>query len=79
MREIIKVETLEDYQLMLTFDNGETKIKDMKPYLDKGIFKKLKDINVFNNVKIKYGTISWENDIDMCADSLYKTSKTIEK
>lgn len=79
MREIIEVEVLEDYQLKLTFDNGEIKIKDMKPYLDKGIFKKLKDKKVFNNVKIKYGTISWENDIDMCADSLYATSKTIER
>ena len=79
MREIIEVETLEEYQLKLTFDNGEIKIKDMKPYLDKGIFKKLKDKKVFNNVKIKYGTISWENDIDMCADSLYETSKTIER
>ena len=79
MREIIEVEALKDYQLKLTFDNGEIKIKDMKPYLDKGIFKKLKDINVFNNVKIKYGTVSWENDIDMCADSLYETSKTIDR
>jgi len=78
MIEVIKAEAIEDYKLKLTFDNGETKIKDMKPYLDKGIFKKLKDINVFNNVKIKYGTISWEDDIDMCADSLYETSKTIE-
>ena len=79
MREIIRVETLEDYKLVLTFDNGEIKIKDMKPYLDKGVFKKLKDINVFNKVEIKYGALSWDNDIDMCADSLYETSKTIKK
>lgn len=79
MREIIKVETLEDYKLILTFDNGETKIKDMKPYLNKGIFEKLKDVKIFNNVKIKYGTISWDNDIDMCADSLYETSEINKK
>ena len=79
MREVIKAEAIENYKLKLTFDNGETKIKDMKPYLDKGIFRKLKDINIFNNVKIKYGTVYWENDIDMCADSLYETSETIEK
>ena len=77
MREIIKVETLEDYKLILTFDNGEVKIKDMKTYLNKGVFKKLKDVNLFNNVKIKYGTISWEDNIDMCADSLYETSEKI--
>ena len=52
MKEIIKVEPLEDYKLLLTFENNEKKIKDMKPYLNKGIFKKLKDINFFNKVLI---------------------------
>ena len=46
----------------------------MKPYLDKGVFKKLKKINFFNTVEIKFGTISWGENIDMCADSLYDTS-----
>ena len=50
MKEIIKVEPLKDYKLLLTFDNNEKRIKDMKPYLKKGIFKKLKDINIFNSV-----------------------------
>ena len=77
MKEIIKVEPLEDYKLLLTFDNNEKRIKDMKPYLNRGIFKKLRDINLFNNVDIKYGTISWGEDIDICADSLYDSSKKI--
>ena len=78
MREIIDVETLPNYELLLTFDNKVKKIKDMKPYLEKGVFKKLKDINFFNSVKMKYGTISWGEDIDMCADSLYETSKEVK-
>lgn len=44
MREVIKVKVLEDYKLELTFDNNVVKIKDMKPLLDKGVFKKLKKI-----------------------------------
>lgn len=75
MKEVIKVEPLKDYKLLLTFNNNEKKIKDMKPYLDKGVFKKLKNINFFNTVEIKYGTISWGENIDMCADSLYDTSE----
>lgn len=75
MKEVIKVEPLKDYKLLLTFNNNEKKIKDMKPYLDKGVFKKLKNINFFNTVKIKFGTISWGENIDMCADSLYDTSE----
>ena len=75
MKEIIKVEPLKDYKLLLTFNNNEKKIKDMKPYLDKGVFRKLKNINFFNTVEIKFGTISWAENIDICADSLYDTSE----
>ena len=75
MKEIIKLEPLKDYKLLLTFNNNEKKIKDMKPYLDKGVFRKLKNINFFNTVEIKFGTISWDENIDMCADSLYDTSE----
>ena len=75
MKEVIKVEPLKDYKLLLTFNNNEKKIKDMKPYLDKGVFRKLKNINFFNTVEIKFGTISWDENIDMCADSLYDTSE----
>lgn len=77
MKEIIKAEPLENYELLLTFEDGEKKIKDMKPYLEKGVFKKLKNKEVFKNVKIKYGTICWD-DIDICADSLYETSKKLK-
>ena len=75
MKEVIKVEPLKDYKLLLTFNNNEKKIKDMKPYLDKGVFKKLNNINFFNTVEIKFGTISWGENIDMCADCLYDTSE----
>lgn len=77
MREVKEVEVLSDYKLLLTFDNNEKKIKDMKPYLDKGVFQKLKDKNFFNTVKISYGTISWGEELDICADSLYETSEKI--
>ncbi len=77
MRKIVDVEVLENYELLLTFDNNVKKIKDMKPYLEKGVFKKLKDEEIFNKVKISFGAISWGNDIDMCADSLYESSKEI--
>ena len=78
MRKIVDVEVLENYELLLTFDNNVKKIKDMKPYLQKGVFKKLKDKEIYNKVKISFGTISWENDIDMCADSLYETSEEVK-
>ena len=36
---IIDVKALEDYKLLLKFENDEEKIFDMKPYLDIGKFR----------------------------------------
>lgn len=74
MHKIIKVETLDNYKLLLTFSNNEKRIKDMKPYLNKGVFKKLKDKSFFNSVHISFDTISWNEEIDICADTLYESS-----
>ena len=74
MRKIIKVKVLEDYNLELTFDNNIVKIKDMKPHLNEGVFQVLKNKEIFNSVKISFGTISWNEEIDLCADYLYETS-----
>ncbi len=78
MREVKEVQVLPDYRLLLTFDNNEKRIKDMKPYLEKGVFQKLKEKTFFNKVEISFGTISWGDKIDICADSLYETSEEIE-
>ena len=78
MRKVIKVKVLEDYKLELTFDNNVVKIKDMKPYLNIGVFKMLKEKEKFNSVKLNFGTISWNEDVDMCADYLYETSEELK-
>lgn len=75
MRKIVKVKSLDDYKLELTFDNNVVKIKDMKPHLEKGVFKRLKDKAIFNTVKVSFDTICWGEDIDLCADFLYETSE----
>lgn len=75
MRKIVKVKSLDDYKLELTFDNNVVKIKDMKTHLEKGVFKRLKDKAIFNTVKVSFDTICWGEDIDLCADFLYETSE----
>lgn len=74
MNRIKDVQVLDDYKILVTFDNEEKRIKDMKPYLDKGVFNKLKDRKFFESVRIAYGTITWGDNIDLCADSIYETS-----
>ena len=64
-----------DYTLTLTFSNAEVKVFDMKPYLEIGIFKELKDRSLFNSVKPFLGSIQWKNGQDLCPDTLYLESR----
>jgi len=75
--EAIEVVTNDDYTLTITFDNGEIRIFDMKPYLDKGIFTELKDMTYFKKAKIDDMTVSWNNKQDICPDVLYEDSVPI--
>ena len=60
-----------DHTLTLVFENGERKVFDVKPYLDKGIFKELKNLKIFNAVRPFLGSIEWPNGQDFCPDTLY--------
>ena len=74
---VINVEPDINYTLHLWFANGEEGIFDVKPYLDRGIFRALKDISVFNSVKPFIGSIQWSNEADICPDTLYLDSVKI--
>jgi metal-dependent amidase/aminoacylase/carboxypeptidase family protein len=67
----------QDYTLYLLFTNGEEGILDMKPYLDKGIFRELQDVSMFNSVHPFLGTIQWANEADLCPDTVYLDSVKI--
>lgn len=72
-----QVKPVDDYLLYLTFENGETKRFDMKPYLDIGIFKELKELSVFNTVRVNFDSIEWANEADLDPEILYKYSETV--
>ena len=73
------VHPINNYNLILTFENGEKRQFDMRPYLNKGIFHELQDILKFNAVRISFDTIEWENEADLDPEFLYKNSVTIMK
>ena len=51
---IKKVKALSNYKLELTFENKEVKVFDVKPYLETGLFKTLKDEKFFRTVKLTF-------------------------
>ena len=76
---IKQVKPLNNYNLLLTFENGEKRLFDMSPYLNLGIFQELKDEKMFRTVKTNFDTIEWDNEADIDPEILYKDSKMIEE
>ncbi len=73
---VTRVQPLSGYILSLTFKNGAQKLFDMKPYLETGIFKALKDEALFNTVRISFDTIEWANEADIDPETLYADGYT---
>lgn len=68
------VKPLDDFKLLLTFENHENRIFDVKPYLSLGIFKELNNPNIFNTVRISFDSIEWVNSVDIDPEILYRDS-----
>ena len=71
------VKAMDNYKLILTFENNEKKLFDMIPYLELGVFKTLKNENLFKTVKVSFDTIEWSNGADIDPETLYENSHSI--
>ncbi len=68
----IEVKALENYHLFIKYENGVSGKVDLSDLIMKGIFSVLQDHREFQKVYIgQYGQIAWNNDLELCSDSLY--------
>jgi len=65
----------DDYKLCIKFDNGEEKVFDMKPFLHYPVYQELQDKLLFKDATVRYGTVVWNEEIDVDPDRLYLESK----
>jgi len=68
----------DNYCLLLTFENGEKRVFDLKPYFDKPVFKRLKNAAVFKTAHVASGSVEWQGEIDLSYDTLYLKSKAVK-
>jgi hypothetical protein len=66
------------YLLRLTFTNDEERVYDCSHLLDFGVFKELREVEYFRQVKPAHGTVVWPNEQDICPDTLYEESQAVE-
>lgn len=77
MHHIIAVEPKADFLLQLTFEDGEERVLDLKPYLRGSLFTPLRDESLFRKVEVSKEPrgLKWPNGADLCADMLYLESR----
>jgi hypothetical protein len=73
-RSVTLVETVGDYRLRLTFDDGIQGVVDVEPHLWGPMFESLRDPDVFARVRVdpEAGTIVWPNGADLAPEMLYR-------
>ena len=64
-----------DYTLLITFINGEKRIYNARPLLNKAIYSSLRNIGFFMKAKASCGTVIWDDDIDLAPEHLYECSQ----
>ena len=63
LKAVTGVVPLADYQLLLSFAGGESRVFDVAPYLGKGAFAALRDKALFDAVRISFDTVAWPNGL----------------
>jgi hypothetical protein len=70
MAKVISVEPMGDYKLKIELSNGRKGVFDVSPYIDKGVFKELKEPAYFRSFRPAFGGIMWPHEQDFSPETL---------
>lgn len=70
----VDVQPMEDYRLLVTFQNKEQKVFDVSVLLELPMYYKLKNKGFFSLAKADGMCVYWNDEIDICPDMTYEDS-----
>ena len=71
MLRVVDVDYIKNYELFVTFSNGEQKVVDLKPHLTGEVFGELLEKDKFIQYGLTRITIEWANGADLAPEFLY--------
>lgn len=72
--KLINVTPLDDYKLLIEYENFEKRIFDVKPYISGSWYGMLSDKSFFKTVHISGKTVEWADGQDIAPHELYELS-----
>lgn len=76
--DVKTVHPLDDYRIYVELEDGRKGVFDLKPYLDHGVFRELRDRVYFAQVGIVLGAVTWPHDQDIAPQTLIAEMKPVE-
>jgi hypothetical protein len=76
----IEIKALPKYRIWIKYSDGNQGEVDLSEFVGRGVFKLWEDYSFFQKVSLgSSGEIIWNNQIDLCPDSIYMklTGKTV--
>lgn len=72
---VTAAEYVGDYTLRLTFSTGKVRLVDFTPLMQKGICRKLQDMDYFKSFRLDPFTVDWNDEIGFAPERLYEMGK----
>ncbi|MBQ7262942.1 MAG: DUF2442 domain-containing protein [Synergistaceae bacterium] len=72
------VEARADHTLWLTFADGQRRVYDARPLLERPIYAALRPLCFFMRARADGGTVVWDDDTDIAPEHLYEHSVPFE-
>jgi hypothetical protein len=70
--EVVAFTHLDGFRLLVTFENGERRIFDAEPFLNRSpMSQQLLSADYFHKAFCSDGTIEWPNGLNFCQDTFY--------
>ena len=76
--DVKRVRPLDDYRLYVELEDGMKGIFDLKPYLDHGAFRELRDKGYFSQVDVVLGAVTWPHEQDIAPETLIAKLEPVE-
>ena len=56
---------------------GDHRLFDVTPYMDRGVFTKLKDLAHFKQAYVAFNTVCWPDNLDIAPETLFDRSVSL--
>ncbi len=68
--DVTLVKPLPEYRIYVELEDGRKGVFDLKPYLERGVMRELRNEQYFKRVGIQFGAVTWPNEQDIAPETL---------